>query len=92
MLVARADRDGEGGGGAVLGLDADEGADDLGGRGGWRPREALGAEAVAADRVGLQAARSSSRSRGSRRETTFETPLPAIETPYRQSAASIVRF
>src|SRR3954451_8104672 len=28
----------------------------------------------------------------SRREMTFETPLPAIETPYRQSAASIVRF
>ena len=23
---------------------------------------------------------------------TFETPLPAIETPYRESAASIVRF
>jgi hypothetical protein len=37
-------------------------------------------EAVAADRVGRQATRSSS-SRGSRRETTLETPLPAIETP-----------
>lgn len=44
----------EGGGGAILGLDADEPADDVDGSGRWRVREALGAEAVAADRVGRQ--------------------------------------
>ena len=69
-------------GGAVLGLDPDELPDDLGRRGRGCVREALGAEAVAADRVGRQAARSSPSPRaGSRRETTLETPLPAIETP-----------
>src|SRR3954469_3234743 len=31
-------------------------------------------------------------SRGRRRETTFETPSSPIDTPYRGSAASIVRF
>ena len=66
---------------AVLGLDADELPDDVGGSGGLRAREPLGVQAVAADRAGRQAARSSSGSRGSRRETTLETPLPAIETP-----------
>ena len=66
---------------AVLGLDPDEGADDLVRRGGRRSREPLGAEAVAAGGRRRQAARPSSRSRGSRRETTFETPLPAIDTP-----------
>ena len=47
------------------------------------------------DGVGrLHAAASSAAStaRGSLREMTFETPLPAIDTPYRLSAASIVRF
>jgi hypothetical protein len=44
----------EGGGGAILGLDTDEPADDVDGCGRWRIREALGAEAMAADRVGRQ--------------------------------------
>jgi hypothetical protein len=68
-------------GGAVLRLDADDGANDVVRGGGLRAREALGVEAVAAGGPRPQAARSSSPSRGSRRETTLETPLPAIETP-----------
>jgi hypothetical protein len=81
-LVVRAAAHGhrESCGGAVLGLDADELPDDVGGGGGLRAREALGVEAVAADLIRGQAACSSA-SRGSRRETTLETPLPAIETP-----------
>jgi hypothetical protein len=79
--VAAAHADRERRGGAVLGLDADELPDDVGGGGGLRAREPLGVEAVAADLVRRQAARSSSPSRGRRRETTLETPLPAIETP-----------
>jgi hypothetical protein len=78
---AAAHADGERRGGAVLRLDADELPDDVGGGGRLGARQALGVEAVAADRVGRQAARSPSPSRGSRRETTLETPLPAIETP-----------
>jgi hypothetical protein len=54
VTLAGADGDGERGGGAVLGLDADEPADDFGGGGGLRARESLGVEAVAADRVGRQ--------------------------------------
>ena len=38
------------------------------------------------------ASASAAASRGSRRETTFETPSSPIDTPYRVSAASIVRF
>jgi hypothetical protein len=53
---------------------------DVGGGGGLRAREALGVEAVAAEEIRGQAACSSA-SRGSRRETTLETPLPAIDTP-----------
>jgi len=34
----------------------------------------------------------SASSRGSRRDTICETPSPPIVTPYRTSAASIVRF
>jgi hypothetical protein len=38
------------------------------------------------------ASTSAAASRGRRRETTFETPSSPIDTPYRVSAASIVRF
>jgi hypothetical protein len=80
VALAAAHADGQRRGSAVLGLDADELPDDVGGGGGLRAREALGVEAVAADLIRGQAACSSA-SRGSRRETTLETPLPAIETP-----------
>jgi hypothetical protein len=80
VLLAAAHADGERRGGAVLGLDADEMPHDVGGGGGLRAREALGVEAVAAEEIRGQAACSSA-SRGSRRETTLETPLPAIDTP-----------
>ncbi len=80
--VSPARRHGEQRGRAVLGLDAHERSNDVVRGGARRARESLRAEAVAADRVGRQAARSSSSSRGgSRRETTLETPLPAIDTP-----------
>jgi hypothetical protein len=78
--VGAAGAEREEGGGAVLGLDPDERADDLVRCDRRRAREPLGVEAVSADLGGGQAARSSSRA-GSRRETTFETPLPAIDTP-----------
>ena len=52
--VSGADADGEQRRGAVLGLDADELPDDLGGVGGLRAREPLRVEPVAADRVGRQ--------------------------------------
>ena len=43
--------------------------------------------AVSCGHAGLRSAPA-----GSRREITFETPLPAMDTPYNESAASIVRF
>ena len=44
-------------------------------------------------RVGVDVFHAASTARGgSRRLITFETPLPAIDTPYSESAASIVRF
>ena len=48
--------------------------------------------APAGARRSAAAAVSARSSAGSRRNSTFETPSPPIDTPYRQSAASIVRF
>jgi hypothetical protein len=90
-------------GAAILGLEAEDGSHRGDGISVARTGEPLGAEAVAAGLGGGQAACSAlpaaetgrvspSARGGSRRETTFDTPLPAIDTPYRQSAASIVRF
>ena len=78
---------------AVLGLDGDDLAHRLDRVGAARSRQPLGAEPVAAGRGRVQAACSSDFSPpapgscsavgrgGSRRETTFDTPLPAIDTP-----------
>jgi hypothetical protein len=92
VLGARAD--GEQRGGPVLRLDAEDRTDGRDGVGVARAGEALRAQPAAADLGRVQAARSalsgestcapsrgSSGRGGSRRETTFETPFPAIETP-----------
>jgi hypothetical protein len=63
--------------------DGGEGVEDLG-RGADALAQAGNQGGVALDRLGAlraQAAASSAARGGSRREMTFETPLPAIDTP-----------